>query len=289
MKTTTSLPLSAYRVVFDNNCPLCAKLAAWGEGSGLIPKGRTVGFDYLPEESRNRVDAQRFKHEFALLGPAGEYTRYGLEAITKVLSYKNKLVGKVKPGTLLFRLLEPFYHTLADNRYLFVPKPKSAIKCDCEPPFNLKWRLAFSALVLLVSIGIALAVAAVMSLHDAFPATESMARFFAVVTPGWVVFSLTMWPVLGYKRWADFMVQLSIVKLVGVLYLLPLVALWWLPASWFAAAMWLCIGMSFLSMLRSFYKRMAPIGNQAALTAAWAVTINAVALLAMLNLTNPLI
>ena len=289
MKATTEPQLTDYRVVFDNNCPLCVQLAAWGENSGLVPENHTTGYDHLSDDQRSAIDLQRFRHEFALLGPKGEPTRYGLEAIGKVLSFRHPRYKVLRPGTLLFRLLTPLYHTFANNRYLALPKAFSPYKCDCEPPFQMKWRLAFAVLCLLLAIPLAIGVGVALSVHDTLPMWETVRNFFAITAPGWILLLAVMYPILGRERWGDYLVHISIVHIVGVACLTPIMLLWWLPTLWFQAAFWMCVGFSFTTMLRLHYKRVAGIGNRMRLTftLAWVGILNTVAVTLLILFNNP--
>lgn len=285
MNTVTPPPVTAYRAVFDNNCPLCVRLAAWCERKQFLPKGNTIGFDFLEADDRARVDEQRFKHEFALLGPANEPTRYGLEAIGKVLSFRKAFFAALKPGNAWFRIVNPVYHACADTRYLWVPKQRTPIKCACEPPFSMKWRVLFALLCNLLAVAGGLLVAGALAYNSPEP-YQAITRFFAVTAPGWMVLLVVMFPVLGRERWGDYLVHVGIVHVAGVAALLPIVALAWLPDGWFMPAFWMCVGFSFTTMLRIHYQRMKAVGKPAPLTLAWAVILNTIAITLLLTINT---
>jgi predicted DCC family thiol-disulfide oxidoreductase YuxK len=211
-------------IIYDHNCPMCALYTQGFVNWHLLAQENRIPFAQLEQQAFiEQVDWNRARHEIPLVDLQGGQTLYGLHALVYLLSYKMPWLSKLmqcKPVYFLFSLL---YNLVSYNRRIIIPKTESTPALfDCTPDFHLAYRIAFILFAIVSSIGITHAFG--QSLNPLFSLSSGGTHMLLIAGTGWVVQTLLALLLLKAKR-IDYIGHLGVIMLIGVLVLLPGIAL----------------------------------------------------------------
>ncbi|MBL4654325.1 MAG: DUF393 domain-containing protein [Bacteroidia bacterium] len=140
-------------VVYDGSCSLCTGLYDIVTKAGIVKASNCKAYFDMPEHLQSKIEEDRFKNEMALIDIGNKPTSYGLDGIIIILSDKWNFLQEIFKIRWLYHLLWFLYKTVARNRFiLFPPKPNNGIRCSCEPPFSLKYRIAYIIITMMITI-----------------------------------------------------------------------------------------------------------------------------------------
>jgi predicted DCC family thiol-disulfide oxidoreductase YuxK len=211
-------------IIYDDNCPMCSLYTKGFVGWGLLEKENRISFAHLHEQPFiSQVDFQRAKHEIPLVDLHGGETLYGLRALTYVLSQKLPCLQRLHHYKSIYAICRILYNLVSYNRRIIVAKANpSPAPFDSTPDFHAAYRLAFILLAILSSIGITYAFG--QSLNQLLSTTSGGAHLLLIAGTSWVVQFLLVFRLTNEKR-IEYMGHLGVVMLIGVLALLPGMAL----------------------------------------------------------------
>jgi len=142
-------------VVYDGSCSLCTGLYDIVTKAGIVKASNCKAYLDLPGHLQSKIEEDRFKNEMALIDIGDKPTSYGLDGIIITLSDKWNFLQVIFKIPWLYHLLWFLYKTVARNRFiLFPPKSNKGIRCNCEPPFSLKYRISHILLTNIITLSI---------------------------------------------------------------------------------------------------------------------------------------
>lgn len=207
-------------IVYDSNCKVCSSMRDVILKLTSIPRSKVQAYGELNDELVTRVDADTFRNVMAVVDTRGEETIYGAEGVAYVFSSQYKLVDillRFKPFLVLFNFL---YKVVANNRYI-IATPKSSFKCDCLPDRDVRYRMAYIAIAVMVSIVLtALFGVSLHKLVGGVSAGEAATQMLLIAGTGWVLQIIVATVVMGDKA-LDYVGHLGSIMVTGLLVLVP--------------------------------------------------------------------
>ena len=111
-------------------------------------------FSELNDTDKAQLDLNRSRHEIPLIDTQTGRVRYGLDALTFLLSNLFPWAKGLLNNSFFRQLLRPLYQFVSYNRRIIVPfiSPKGSF--DAAPDFHAGWRIALISFVLLLNMGL---------------------------------------------------------------------------------------------------------------------------------------
>ncbi|MFD2571723.1 hypothetical protein ACFSUS_13845 [Spirosoma soli] len=135
-------------IIYDESCPMCRLytkgMVAVNSSGDLI----RISNAQLTQETINRLDTQRARHEIPLVDLDGGETIYGVDTWTYAFSNWNKSVGKLLSLKPLRALFKKLYAFISYNRRIIITSaPGRWNLLDLQPDFHAGYRIAFILVV----------------------------------------------------------------------------------------------------------------------------------------------
>lgn len=255
-------------VVYDGNCYLCRNGAILAAEYGFIPQSRLTAFDDLDEHLRSKVDLEKFRSEMAVIDLEKKETSYGVDGVLSILSIRMPFMGKVKKEGLIYRIFKVLYRMIAYNRYILFPF-NSPYKCDCEPPLNRRYRVALIAFCIFFSVLISALLGLSVSKHFPIPVYTAVAATLFAVGTGWLLQMITALLFLKGEQVYNYLGNLGVIMLAGVLILIPGLAGAFLKTSVYLPLIAFFILVSCFTMTLMHRKRARILGLSSLWTWLW--------------------
>lgn len=138
-------------LIYDDACPMCAAYSKLFVTIGLLSsKGRIAYSDSFNEKFNGLIDREKAVNEIPLIDLENHSTYYGLDSLLEILSRKwilFKIIKKIKP---LYWFLQKCYLLISYNRKVIIP-PRVCNANSCNPKFNLKYRVLFFMISMLIT------------------------------------------------------------------------------------------------------------------------------------------
>ena len=211
-------------IIYDGNCGLCLRSKNLLTRLGVFPESKCLNYHELEDEVRVKVDPERFSYEMALVDEYADETKYGLEGILAICSERISWLKLIRRGSLVFMLLEFFYHTISYNRYVLFPR-KQVFKCDCEPPFVQKYYLQWMGLGIALAMVISFIFGLVIASQFAVLPVSFGFKVLVVVGGGWILQLFIAKAIMTNDQFIDYSRHIALIMVVGVLVLLPVIIL----------------------------------------------------------------
>lgn len=207
-------------IIYDSNCKVCCSLRDVVLKSTSIPEERIKAYkDLEPALSRN-VDPEQFKNVMALIDTAGGSTIYGAEGVAYIFASQYRIVAFLLRFKLIFNLFNFFYKTQAYNRYI-IATPRSKFKCDCFPDREVKYRISYIVMTVLISVLLtALFGISIRNYFTDISRAEAATQMLLMAGTGWVLQILLAIISLRDKA-LDYIGHLGSIMVVGLLILVP--------------------------------------------------------------------
>ncbi|MEL7531320.1 MAG: hypothetical protein AAFN10_08440 [Bacteroidota bacterium] len=143
-------------IIYDDSCPMCKAYTKGFVEMGLLTAENRVGFAETDEDLRTKIDLERGRHEIPLLDRESGEVKYGLKALTHLLSQKWPLLGPVLKSKFVYYAFYPLYQIITYNRRLIANSRAPQTGFDCAPDFNAFYRTLYILLGLMLSLLIGL-------------------------------------------------------------------------------------------------------------------------------------
>lgn len=202
-------------IIYDDTCPMCKIYTSAFVKNGLLTEQGRISFAELQENNACQIDFEKGRHEIPLIDLNGGKTIYGLDSMVYLLNQRFKIVGatmKIKPIYWFFKKL---YTLVSYNRRVIAPSKKQIIKYDCAPDFNLKYRLIYIGLALIISAFI---------FNNAIQIVEPNSTIKSILSIALIAgFSGALF--FNDKMVIEYLGQWTTVLLVGSLIILPILVI----------------------------------------------------------------
>jgi predicted DCC family thiol-disulfide oxidoreductase YuxK len=141
--------LKNYKLIFDDQCPLCQTYSKAFVLTGLLDKEGREGFQEMHEETCTLIDKKRACNEIALVNMETGKVIYGIDSILKIISLRIPLLTKLFKFKPIYYLLKKLYSFISFNRKVIMPSKNP--NDTCTPDFNLKYRTLYLILTWLLT------------------------------------------------------------------------------------------------------------------------------------------
>ena len=217
-------------IVYDDSCPLCSLYTQGFVRWGLLEPQNRIPFSRLNEcGTLENLDLDKARHYIPLVDLTGSETLYGPDALVFLLQQKIPVLGKLMQLRMLQKLVLGLYHVISYNRRVIIPAQAAPNSFDCAPDYNPRYRLAFIFISLLIaSLG---TFAFEQSLKTVFPVTAGGWAMLLIAGTGWLL-QIALALLFLRQNKIDYIGQLCVIMLVGVLLLMPgvcITAIWPAP------------------------------------------------------------
>lgn len=143
-------------IIYDDSCPMCKAYTQGFVGMGLLSPENRVGFANTDDALRSKIDIEKGRHEIPLLDKETGQVRYGLKALTYLLSLQWPFLAPILKSKFLYFCLYPFYQVITYNRRLIANSRSPQEGYDCAPDFNAFYRAIYLLIGLLITLSIGL-------------------------------------------------------------------------------------------------------------------------------------
>ncbi|MBI1836866.1 MAG: DUF393 domain-containing protein [Flavobacteriia bacterium] len=133
--------LKNYKLIYDDQCPLCKTYSKTFVMTGLLTKEGREGYQKMEEKTCLLIDKQRACNEIALVNMETTEVIYGIDSIIYIIAFRFKLLNQILHAKPIHYLLQKLYLCISYNRKIIMP---SNSKTDtCTPDFNIKYRIIY--------------------------------------------------------------------------------------------------------------------------------------------------
>lgn len=269
-------------IIYDGNCKVCVGLRDMMLTLGLVEQQECVAYTMLDAQLKQKVSADRFRNEMALIDTSGGDTLYGAEGVSFVFADKIKLLQplfRFRPFFSLFRFL---YKTLAFNRYVVATPRQQAITCDCYPEAATKFRISYITIAVLLSV--ILTALFGISVHETLNVTplEGAIQLLLIAGTGWVIQIVIAVLSLERQQILDYVGHLGTIMVTGLLVLVPGIIFYFVSGVLFYLLPLLSVLCSSSLMLYLHYHRVNYLGLSQRWTVQWFLLLQVTAVLWLL-------
>lgn len=258
-------------LLYDGECPFCVAYTTAFVKWGVMQDHELRQFSTLDNDPfLARVDENRQGNEIPLVDAAGGQTVYGVEALLVLLGRKWPLIPRLFGRGLLNRFVQSLYRVISHNRRILLPRHYSQLKHSCAPTYSIKQRVKLISFCSIIAMLITALFGAKVGV--AFGISQQQGALVSLIAcgAGWILQQALAIVLLRKDAW-DYIAHLSVLQLIGVVVLLPSIAI--LPlfpvAGLCIAAM--CVALSSTLMFRGHRKRIDVLAYSQRWTISWAV------------------
>ncbi|MCX8531240.1 DCC1-like thiol-disulfide oxidoreductase family protein [Chryseobacterium luquanense] len=208
--------LKNHTLIYDSQCPMCNLYSKGFIRSGMLDENGREAFTELTFDTKNIIDFNRAKNEIAFVNYKDKNVIYGLDSLLLIIGNSFPLLEKIARIKPLHWFFKKLYSFVSYNRKQIMPSAKDNSADACVPDFNLKYRLAYIAFVVLFSSYILSIFTARLGLN----LNRNFAREFIICLGQifWQTVFLKWY--LKEKLW-DYLGNMMTVSLIGTLLLIP--------------------------------------------------------------------
>ncbi|MCE3076261.1 DCC1-like thiol-disulfide oxidoreductase family protein [Chryseobacterium gwangjuense] len=208
--------LKNHTLIYDNECPMCNIYSKGFIKVGMLDESGREAFTELSVKNKNLIDFNRAKNEIALVDHEKNKVIYGLDSLLLIIGNSFPALEKIARIKPLYWFFKKLYSFVSYNRKQIIPSMKSQTEEACVPDFNLKYRLAYIAFVVIFS-------GYILSLFSAklgLGLTQNFWREFIICVGQIVWQTIFLKNYLKDKIW-DYLGNMMTVSLIGTLLLIP--------------------------------------------------------------------
>ena len=135
-------------IIYDESCPMC-KLYTKGmvvaDTTGCLTR---IGSGQLTQDTIDRIDHERARHEIPLVDLDGGETLYGVDTWIYAFGQRNKQIENLLSLRWFKVILQKLYAFISYNRRIIITSaPDRWQLFDLQPAFRISYRLAFILVV----------------------------------------------------------------------------------------------------------------------------------------------
>ncbi|PJJ67490.1 thiol-disulfide oxidoreductase DCC family protein [Chryseobacterium geocarposphaerae] len=138
-------------LIYDNECLMCNIYSKGFIKSGMLDKGGREAFTEVSFKNKNLIDFNRARNEIALVDHEKNKVIYGLDSLLLIIGNSFPSLEKIARIKPLYWLFKKLYSFVSYNRKQIIPSRKDNTEEACVPDFNLKYRIAYMAFVVIIS------------------------------------------------------------------------------------------------------------------------------------------
>jgi len=208
--------LKNHTLIYDNECPMCNIYSKGFIKSGMLDENGREAFTDMSLRNKNLIDFHRAKNEIALVDHEKNKVIYGLDSLLLIIGNSFPTLEKITRIQPFYWFFKKLYSFVSYNRKQIIPSKKDNTEEACIPDFNLKYRLAYLAFVVIFS-GYILSI---FSTKLGLGLTQNFWREFTICI-GQIVWQIVFLKFyLKDKTW-NYLGNMMTVSLIGTLLLVP--------------------------------------------------------------------
>jgi hypothetical protein len=213
--------LANQTLLYDEDCPLCRVYTKGFITAGMLDENGKKPYCQLSEEEQSFINVKRASNEIALVDHQNKTVIYGIDSLLKVIGHSfpwMEKIGNLKPIKYFLRKL---YSFISYNRKVIIPsKINPAIKLQCVPDFNYKYRFFYIAFATIITTFTLFYFSEMLS---NLPKTNIAREFILAI--GQMIFQSAF--LLNQKKETivNYLGNLMTVSLMGSIILMPLLIL----------------------------------------------------------------
>ncbi len=208
-------------IIYDDTCPLCTAYTNGFVQTGLIEKKDRIKFSSITPELLALVDIKRSANEIPVIDVNTKQVWYGIDALLEILSQKLpfiKVAGNTKPiKWLLYKL----YKFISYNRRVIVATKQPANSFDCTPDFNLRYRILFMMVFLILNTMMLIPLQQYLLNTSLFNVTTIQQLQWPHLVLA--VFNIILACSLGKKNGMEYLGQVNMLALIAIAFTVPLI------------------------------------------------------------------
>lgn len=208
--------LKNHTLIYDNECPMCNIYSKGFIKAGMLDKNGREAFTELSFKNKNLIDFNRAKNEIALVDHEKNKVIYGLDSLLLIIGNSFPLLAKIARIKPFYWFFKKLYSFVSYNRKQIIPSKKDNTEEACIPDFNLKYRLAYIAFVVIFS-GYVLSI---FSTKLGLGLTKNFWRELGICLEQIMWQTVFLKAYLKDKFW-NYLGNMMTVSLIGTLFLIP--------------------------------------------------------------------
>lgn len=205
-----------HTLIYDNECPICNIYSKGFIKSGMLDENGREAFTDMSLRNKNLIDFHRAKNEIALVDHEKNKVIYGLDSLLLIMGNSFPILENIARIQPLYWFFKKLYSFFSYNRKQIIPSKKDNTDEACIPDFNLKYRLAYIAFVVIFS-GSTLSI---FSTKLGLGLTQNFWREFTICIGQIVWQTVFLKFYLKDKIW-NYLGNMMTVSLIGTLLLIP--------------------------------------------------------------------
>ncbi|MBL7774290.1 MAG: DUF393 domain-containing protein [Chitinophagaceae bacterium] len=143
--------LKGHLLLYDKDCPLCAKYTSWFVTYHWLDKSSRVAYQDVPQNQFPNVDFSMAQDKIALVNSNNGEVSYGIDALNKVLGNSFPFISSCLKFKPLYGFMTQLYAFISMNRKVFIPVSCSQLN-SCNPSRHWFWRWTFVFLFLTLGV-----------------------------------------------------------------------------------------------------------------------------------------
>lgn len=208
--------LKNHTLIYDNECPMCNLYSKGFTHCGMLDEDGREAFTEISVRNRTLVDFNRARNEIALVDHTKNEVVYGLDSLLLIIGNSFPLLEKIARIQPLYWFFKRLYSFVSYNRKQIIPSAKDDTETSCIPDFNLKYRIAYIAFVVIFS-------ASILSLFSGRMGLNLKPDFIRELT---VCLGQILWQTVFLRNYLkdkiwDYLGNMMTVSLMGTLLLIP--------------------------------------------------------------------
>ncbi len=143
-------PLNNHVILYDADCPLCKAYTGAFIKNNMLDKNGRMPFSDIPGGMQATVDMDRARNEIALVNTKDKTVIYGMDSLFTIISNAVPLFKPLFRSRIFRWFISKLYKFISYNRKV-IAAVKPSGKAACMPDFNLKYRIAYLLVTILLT------------------------------------------------------------------------------------------------------------------------------------------
>jgi predicted DCC family thiol-disulfide oxidoreductase YuxK len=202
-------------ILFDAECPMCAWYTGEFVKHGVLESDGRIPWSQMDAQHAAQVDRDRSRNEIALVDLKTGETLYGIDAMFAMTGALAPVLKPVLRFPAFRFMMKGVYKLITFNRRMMAGGKPGNPATECEPDFNLTWRVIYLGLSLLLGAAAWFGVG-----NHLFNGVEAGWQLLAFAATGWFAMGATTL-VLPFRARMEYLGNLATLLNISSLLLLP--------------------------------------------------------------------
>lgn len=211
--------LNDHVILYDADCPLCKAYTGAFVKNRMLDRNGRQPYGNMPAAICEHVDTDRARNEIALVNTRTGEAIYGMDSLFTIIGNTAPVFRPLFRNAAFRWCISRLYKLVSYNRKMIAAvKPSGPV--SCTPDFNLKYRLLYLLMAILITGGILSAYSALLG--DMVPAGSYVREY--MICAGQLIVQGAVLLLVRKEKLMDYLGNMMTVSLIGGLLLLPALA-----------------------------------------------------------------